>query len=77
MHVCSSVLLSFHPKHVSLVACLLALHAGSKAVLDGSSLFMLLPLSLWVQGSPESPAGRGVSFILVAQRQFCWTLASV
>lgn len=64
MHVCSSVLLSFHPEHVSLVACLLALHAGSRAVLDGSSLFsMLLPLSLWGSGplgrASHYPAGLG------------------
>lgn len=39
MHVYSSVLLSLHPEHVSLVACLLALHAGSRAVLDGNGLF--------------------------------------
>lgn len=50
VHACSSVLLSVHPEHVSLVACLLASRAGSKAVLDGSSLFFVfLPLSLWAR----------------------------
>lgn len=63
MHVCSSVLSSFHPEHVSLVACLLALHAGRRAVLDGSSLFsMLLPPSLWgsspLDKALHSPARR-------------------
>lgn len=43
MHVNSSVPLSFHLEHVSLVACLLAVHAVSRAFLDGSSLFVLLP----------------------------------
>lgn len=38
MHACSSAL-SSHPEHVALVARLLASHAGSTAVLDGSSLF--------------------------------------
>lgn len=38
----SSVPLSFLLEHVSLVACLLAEHAVSRAFLDGSSLFVLL-----------------------------------
>lgn len=52
---------------LSLVACLLALHAGSRVVLNGSSLFsmlLLLPLSLWRSGSlgkaPHSSAGLGM-----------------
>lgn len=64
VHVCSSVLLSFHPEHASLVACLLALHAGSRAVLGDNSLFsMTLPPSLWRSSplgkAPHSPAGLG------------------
>lgn len=52
---------------LSLVACLLALHAGSRAVLNGSSPFSMLlslPLSLWRSGplgkAPHSPAGLGI-----------------
>lgn len=63
VHVCSSVILSFHPEHVSVTGCLsLALHAGLR-VLDGSNLSsVLLPVSVRGSGpvgqAPHPPAGQ-------------------